>query len=98
MAMHMHRGIYAKNKMLMSVLVLVVRTESKPELVKTEMGPPPSPASTCSDTSSIASSASLPYSTYTDSLNPLAVVQGLYWPKNYPVRISTVILLISPVV
>lgn len=38
------------------------RTESKPELVKTEMGPPPSPASTCSDTSSIASSASLPYS------------------------------------
>uniref|UniRef100_A0A673K0G8 E3 ubiquitin-protein ligase UBR5-like n=1 Tax=Sinocyclocheilus rhinocerous TaxID=307959 RepID=A0A673K0G8_9TELE len=41
------------------------KTESKPELVKTEMGPPPSPASTCSDTSSIASSASLPYSTYT---------------------------------
>lgn len=39
------------------------RTETKPELVKTEMGPPPSPASTCSDTSSIASSASLPYST-----------------------------------
>ncbi|XP_045557810.1 E3 ubiquitin-protein ligase UBR5 isoform X20 [Salmo salar] len=38
-----------------------LRTESKPELVKTEMGPPPSPASTCSDTSSIASSASLPY-------------------------------------
>lgn len=38
------------------------RAESKPELVKTEMGPPPSPASTCSDTSSIASSASLPYS------------------------------------
>ncbi|XP_048009870.1 E3 ubiquitin-protein ligase UBR5 isoform X5 [Megalobrama amblycephala] len=37
------------------------KTESKPELVKTEMGPPPSPASTCSDTSSIASSASLPY-------------------------------------
>lgn len=41
----------------------LLRTESKPELVKTEMGPPPSPASTCSDTSSIASSASLPYST-----------------------------------
>ncbi|KAJ8353856.1 hypothetical protein SKAU_G00214230 [Synaphobranchus kaupii] len=38
-----------------------IKTESKPELVKTEMGPPPSPASTCSDTSSIASSASLPY-------------------------------------
>ncbi|XP_063054960.1 E3 ubiquitin-protein ligase UBR5 isoform X7 [Engraulis encrasicolus] len=37
------------------------KTESKPELVKTEMGPPPSPASTCSDASSIASSASLPY-------------------------------------
>ncbi|KAL4629964.1 E3 ubiquitin-protein ligase UBR5 isoform X5 [Arapaima gigas] len=37
------------------------KTESKPESVKTEMGPPPSPASTCSDTSSIASSASLPY-------------------------------------
>uniref|UniRef100_A0A8C9XR29 E3 ubiquitin-protein ligase UBR5 n=1 Tax=Sander lucioperca TaxID=283035 RepID=A0A8C9XR29_SANLU len=35
--------------------------KSVPELVKTEMGPPPSPASTCSDTSSIASSASLPY-------------------------------------
>uniref|UniRef100_A0A8D3AE47 Ubiquitin protein ligase E3 component n-recognin 5 n=1 Tax=Scophthalmus maximus TaxID=52904 RepID=A0A8D3AE47_SCOMX len=33
-----------------------IKTESKPELVKTEMGPPPSPASTCSDTSSIASS------------------------------------------
>ncbi|KAK1896054.1 E3 ubiquitin-protein ligase UBR5 [Dissostichus eleginoides] len=40
---------------------LEIKTESKPELVKTEMGPPPSPASTCSDTSSIASSASLPY-------------------------------------
>uniref|UniRef100_A0A6Q2Y8Z3 Ubiquitin protein ligase E3 component n-recognin 5 n=1 Tax=Esox lucius TaxID=8010 RepID=A0A6Q2Y8Z3_ESOLU len=39
-----------------------IKAESKPELVKTEMGPPPSPASTCSDTSSIASSASLPYS------------------------------------
>ncbi|KAJ8386321.1 hypothetical protein AAFF_G00175170 [Aldrovandia affinis] len=38
-----------------------IKTESKPESVKTEMGPPPSPASTCSDTSSIASSASLPY-------------------------------------
>uniref|UniRef100_A0A6Q2YGA9 E3 ubiquitin-protein ligase UBR5 n=1 Tax=Esox lucius TaxID=8010 RepID=A0A6Q2YGA9_ESOLU len=38
-----------------------IKAESKPELVKTEMGPPPSPASTCSDTSSIASSASLPY-------------------------------------
>ncbi|XP_041104644.1 E3 ubiquitin-protein ligase UBR5 isoform X7 [Polyodon spathula] len=37
------------------------KTENKPESVKTEMGPPPSPASTCSDTSSIASSASLPY-------------------------------------
>ncbi|XP_035381953.1 E3 ubiquitin-protein ligase UBR5 isoform X1 [Electrophorus electricus] len=37
------------------------KMESKPESVKTEMGPPPSPASTCSDTSSIASSASLPY-------------------------------------
>uniref|UniRef100_A0A8C1B416 Ubiquitin protein ligase E3 component n-recognin 5 n=1 Tax=Cyprinus carpio carpio TaxID=630221 RepID=A0A8C1B416_CYPCA len=45
-----------------------IKTESKPELVKTEMGPPPSPASTCSDTSSIASSASLPYSTYTGPL------------------------------
>lgn len=43
-------------------IALTHRTESKPELVKTEMGPPPSPASTCSDTSSIASSASLPYS------------------------------------
>lgn len=29
--------------------------------MKTEMGPPPSPASTCSDASSIASSASMPY-------------------------------------
>uniref|UniRef100_A0A3B3RV32 Ubiquitin protein ligase E3 component n-recognin 5 n=1 Tax=Paramormyrops kingsleyae TaxID=1676925 RepID=A0A3B3RV32_9TELE len=37
------------------------KTESKQECVKTEMGPPPSPASTCSDASSIASSASLPY-------------------------------------
>ncbi|XP_039593140.1 E3 ubiquitin-protein ligase UBR5 isoform X5 [Polypterus senegalus] len=37
------------------------KAENKPESVKTEMGPPPSPASTCSDTSSIASSASLPY-------------------------------------
>uniref|UniRef100_UPI00398F2B03 E3 ubiquitin-protein ligase UBR5 isoform X3 n=1 Tax=Pristiophorus japonicus TaxID=55135 RepID=UPI00398F2B03 len=37
------------------------KTESKQEPVKTEMGPPPSPASTCSDASSIASSASLPY-------------------------------------
>ncbi|OXB57783.1 hypothetical protein ASZ78_011733 [Callipepla squamata] len=35
--------------------------ESKQEPVKTEMGPPPSPASTCSDASSIASSASMPY-------------------------------------
>ncbi|XP_043921583.1 E3 ubiquitin-protein ligase UBR5 [Protopterus annectens] len=38
-----------------------IKTESKQEPVKTEMGPPPSPASTCSDASSIASSASLPY-------------------------------------
>lgn len=38
------------------------RPESKQEPVKTEMGPPPSPASTCSDASSIASSASMPYS------------------------------------
>lgn len=45
-----------------SLFAFLLRTESKPELVKTEMGPPPSPASTCSDTSSIASSASLPYS------------------------------------
>ncbi|XP_063307254.1 E3 ubiquitin-protein ligase UBR5 isoform X1 [Pelobates fuscus] len=37
------------------------KPESKPEPVKTEMGPPPSPASTCSDASSIASSASMPY-------------------------------------
>ncbi len=71
----MHGGINARNNMLTVVLVLVVRTESKPELVKTEMGPPPSPASTCSDTSSIASSASLPYSMYTGPLTrPL-----LYW-------------------
>ncbi|MGH0141036.1 UNVERIFIED_CONTAM: hypothetical protein FKN15_072458 [Acipenser sinensis] len=41
--------------------VTETKTENKPESVKTEMGPPPSPASTCSDTSSIASSASLPY-------------------------------------
>lgn len=47
---------------MISPLAFLRRTESKPELVKTEMGPPPSPASTCSDTSSIASSASLPYS------------------------------------
>lgn len=39
-----------------------LRPESKQEPVKTEMGPPPSPASTCSDASSIASSASMPYS------------------------------------
>lgn len=50
------------NKMYFPILICTHRTESKPELVKTEMGPPPSPASTCSDTSSIASSASLPYS------------------------------------
>ncbi|XP_075562225.1 E3 ubiquitin-protein ligase UBR5 isoform X8 [Pelecanus crispus] len=37
------------------------KPESKQEPVKTEMGPPPSPASTCSDASSIASSASMPY-------------------------------------
>uniref|UniRef100_H0VF27 HECT-type E3 ubiquitin transferase n=1 Tax=Cavia porcellus TaxID=10141 RepID=H0VF27_CAVPO len=37
------------------------KPESKQEPVKTEMGPPPSPASTCSDASSIASSASVPY-------------------------------------
>ncbi|XP_048881123.1 E3 ubiquitin-protein ligase UBR5-like isoform X6 [Brienomyrus brachyistius] len=37
------------------------KADSKLDLLKTEMGPPPSPASTCSDTSSIASSASLPY-------------------------------------
>uniref|UniRef100_UPI00358E0F24 E3 ubiquitin-protein ligase UBR5-like isoform X5 n=1 Tax=Myxine glutinosa TaxID=7769 RepID=UPI00358E0F24 len=37
------------------------RLEPKQDNVKTDMGPPPSPASTCSDTSSIASSASLPY-------------------------------------
>lgn len=49
-------------KKMISLLAFLRRTESKPELVKTEMGPPPSPASTCSDTSSIASSASLPYS------------------------------------
>uniref|UniRef100_S4RBH7 Ubiquitin protein ligase E3 component n-recognin 5 n=1 Tax=Petromyzon marinus TaxID=7757 RepID=S4RBH7_PETMA len=36
-------------------------SEQKQDNVRTEMGPPPSPASTCSDTSSIASSASLPY-------------------------------------
>lgn len=47
------------------------RMESKPELVKTEMGPPPSPASTCSDTSSIASSASLPYSMLLSELSCL---------------------------
>lgn len=52
----------SKSKINLTVVVLSHRTESKPELVKTEMGPPPSPASTCSDTSSIASSASLPYS------------------------------------
>uniref|UniRef100_S4RBG7 Ubiquitin protein ligase E3 component n-recognin 5 n=1 Tax=Petromyzon marinus TaxID=7757 RepID=S4RBG7_PETMA len=37
------------------------KSEQKQDNVRTEMGPPPSPASTCSDTSSIASSASLPY-------------------------------------
>lgn len=52
-----------QKKVYFTVLSFLCRTESKPELVKTEMGPPPSPASTCSDTSSIASSASLPYST-----------------------------------
>ncbi|OBS75009.1 hypothetical protein A6R68_14463, partial [Neotoma lepida] len=40
---------------------ITVGTQSKQEPVKTEMGPPPSPASTCSDASSIASSASMPY-------------------------------------
>ncbi|KAK7812681.1 hypothetical protein U0070_016151 [Myodes glareolus] len=40
---------------------LETKPESKQEPVKTEMGPPPSPASTCSDASSIASSASMPY-------------------------------------
>lgn len=43
---------------------LNLRPESKQEPVKTEMGPPPSPASTCSDASSIASSASMPYSKF----------------------------------
>ncbi|XP_069477553.1 E3 ubiquitin-protein ligase UBR5 isoform X1 [Ambystoma mexicanum] len=38
-----------------------IKLECKQEPVKTEMGPPPSPASTCSDASSIASSASMPY-------------------------------------
>lgn len=83
-------GIYARNNMLTVELVLVVRTESKPELVKTEMGPPPSPASTCSDTSSIASSASLPYSMYT---GPLTHTQ-LYWVytdlKDLPRKIETI--------
>lgn len=56
-------GYHESKKVYFTVLSFLRRTESKPELVKTEMGPPPSPASTCSDTSSIASSASLPYST-----------------------------------
>lgn len=45
-------------------LISNLRPESKQEPVKTEMGPPPSPASTCSDASSIASSASMPYSKF----------------------------------
>lgn len=45
-------------------LIYNCRPESKQEPVKTEMGPPPSPASTCSDASSIASSASMPYSKF----------------------------------
>lgn len=55
--------IKSAGKAMQTCPVLLFRMESKPELVKTEMGPPPSPASTCSDASSIASSASLPYST-----------------------------------
>lgn len=56
--------LFNKSRITISqgIMFFPSRTESKPELVKTEMGPPPSPASTCSDTSSIASSASLPYS------------------------------------
>lgn len=54
-------------------LFFFLRAETKPEMVKTEMGPPPSPASTCSDTSSIASSASLPYSTYCCTHNVFSV-------------------------
>lgn len=63
-------------KVYLIVLAFPCRTESKPELVKTEMGPPPSPASTCSDTSSIASSASLPYSMLATLLPSLLVFSG----------------------
>lgn len=62
------RTSWIKSKIYLTVFALLLRTESKPELVKTEMGPPPSPASTCSDTSSIASSASLPYSMFASLL------------------------------
>uniref|UniRef100_A0A669CCB4 Ubiquitin protein ligase E3 component n-recognin 5 n=1 Tax=Oreochromis niloticus TaxID=8128 RepID=A0A669CCB4_ORENI len=64
-----------------------IKTESKPELVKTEMGPPPSPASTCSDTSSIASSASLPYINFFDScfiLTAVLKVDGAYVAVKFP--------------
>ncbi|KAJ8785121.1 hypothetical protein J1605_007677 [Eschrichtius robustus] len=55
------------------------KPESKQEPVKTEMGPPPSPASTCSDASSIASSASMPYSKFY-----VLKVDGAYVAVKFP--------------
>lgn len=93
-------------KYQLTILVLPHRTESKPELVKTEMGPPPSPASTCSDTSSIASSASLPYSMSASLLLSLplnlklsrqhsSLDFPLYLPGTEPIS-SSLCALISP--